>query len=80
MTLLRGLSPFIIPARPTLDGVSNALIDTLAKLETNFEWGERESGSAVPQTWSEAFAPIVPKVVHWLTTENITNDRTPIQY
>ena len=52
----------------------------LAKLETNFEWGERESGSAVPQTWSEAFAPIVPKVVHWLTTENITNDRTPIQY
>lgn len=64
---LREISPLIIPTRPTLDSVSNAVNDALRYLNRMNK--EKMNRPAIPFTWSEAFSLIMPKVQDWLQHE-----------
>lgn len=62
---LRKISPLIIPACPTLDGVADALVTALLSLNKK-RIARRSILPAIPATWSKSFAPIMPKVQEWL--------------
>lgn len=63
---LRQISPLIHPARPTLDGVAEALATELLSLAHGNNGRKDTDFPAIPSSWSESFAPIMPKVQEWL--------------
>lgn len=63
---LRQISPLIHPARPTLDGVAEALATELLSLTHGKNGLEITDFPAIPSSWNESFAPIMPKVQEWL--------------
>jgi glycosyltransferase involved in cell wall biosynthesis len=56
---LSAISPNIVGAEPTVEGVAAALIEAAAAAEA----GPRDADLALPSTWEDVFAPRVPEVL-----------------
>lgn len=63
---LRSLSPLIIPAEPTLNGVTHALCSALQLEKKSPDMRHTLPPLHIPHSWAESFAPIMPGVRAWL--------------
>lgn len=65
--VLKDLSANIIPAAPVAEAIMEALRDGLDRAES-YKPGEKgRDDLKSPATWAEAFAPILPKTLSWMS-------------
>lgn len=73
---LKNISPLIIPAKPTLDGVARALHATLSSMKEDsvkYRGMKNVNQGLIPLTWEDSFASIMPKVREWLQLKGVPN-------
>lgn len=65
---LRQISPHIHPGAANVDDLTRALLEALACVETSKEdcKGMRDTSRLdMPETWHQAFSPIMPELEQW---------------